>query len=179
MVSAIPDDPLEETRSRSASSTVLDYGLAIAAFAAAILLTFFIRYITGNPTFFAFYVAIFLSVWFGGRGPGWLSALLALAALPWLFRSSGELLVLTGERLPTVLAFVVCAITADVLSTRRHRAESALRLARDRLELAVEKRTAELRQVNEALSEEITVDPEELAEAEKLLRQAEAKAGYK
>jgi PAS domain S-box-containing protein len=155
MVSAIPDGPFEETRSRSASSTVFAYGLAIAAFAAAILLTFFVRYITGNPTFFAFYVAIFLSVWFGGRGPGWLSTILALAALHWLFRSSGELLVVTGERLPTVLAFVICAITADVLSTRRHRTENALRLARDRLELAVEKRTAELRQVNEALSEEI------------------------
>jgi len=155
MASAIPEEPRVGMDARSASPIVFAYGLAIATFVAALVLTFFVRKITGNPTFFAFYVAIFISVWFGGRGPGWVSTILGLAALHLFFRSSGDLLAITGERLPNVLAFVTCMVTADVLSTRRHRTESALRLARDRLELAVEHRTAELRQANEALSDEV------------------------
>jgi PAS domain S-box-containing protein len=169
LASVIPSEPYDEMRSRSPSSTVFAYGLATVALVAAVILTLFIRYITGNPTFFVFYVAIFLSVWFGGRGPGWLSTILALAALHLFFRSSGELLAMTGERLPTALAFVICMVTADVLSTRRHRTERALRLARDRLELAVEDRTAELRQANKALSDEVA----ERKRAELALRASE------
>jgi PAS domain S-box-containing protein len=60
-----------------------------------------------------------------------------------------------GEKFPTVLAFIMCVVAADILSTQRHRAEQALRSARDRLELAVHDRTAELRQANEALSREV------------------------
>ena len=71
MASAIPEEPRAGMDARSASPIVFAYGLAIAAFVAALLLTLLVRKITGNPTFFAFYVAIFVSVWFGGRGPGW------------------------------------------------------------------------------------------------------------
>jgi PAS domain S-box-containing protein len=169
LASVIPGEPYDEMGSRSPSSTVFAYGLATVALVAAVILTLFIRYITGNPTFFVFYIAIFLSVWFCGRGPGWLSTILALAALHLFFRSSGELLAMTGERLPTALAFVICMVTADVLSTRRHRAERALRLARDRLELAVEDRTVELRQANKALSDEVA----ERKRAELALRASE------
>ena len=70
MESAIPHEDSSNPGSRSASSFVARYGLAIAAFAAALVLTLFIRYASGNPTFFSFYIAIFVSIWFGGRGPG-------------------------------------------------------------------------------------------------------------
>ena len=73
MESAIPHEDSSNPGSRSASSFVARYGLAIAAFATALVLTLFTRYASGNPTFFSFYVAIFVSVWFGGRGPGWLA----------------------------------------------------------------------------------------------------------
>jgi PAS domain S-box-containing protein len=131
------------------------YGLAIAAVVTALALTLLIRRTTGNPTFFSFYVAIFLSVWFGGRGPGWLATALAVVAVHAMFRSADDLLAVTGEKLPTVLAFITCVVVADVLSTQRYRAETALRSARDRLELVVQERTAELRHANAALSEEI------------------------
>src|SRR5262249_12475093 len=89
-------------------------------------------------------------------GSGWLATALAIMALHSLFRDTGNLLVMTGERLPTVLAFITCMVTADILSTQRHRAERALRSARDRPEIAVADRTAELRRANVALSVEIT-----------------------
>jgi PAS domain S-box-containing protein len=130
--------------------------LAIAAVAAALALTFFIRQASGNPTFFLFYVAIFISVWFGGRGPGWLATAFAALMLHLLFRSTGDPLAFTGEKFPTLLAFITSMVTADILSTQRHRAERALRTARDRLEIAVQDRTTELRRANTALSDEIT-----------------------
>jgi len=155
MESAIPHDNGTDPGSRSASSFFARYGLAIAAFATALVLTLFIRYASGNPTFFSFYIAIFVSVWFGGRGPGWLATALATIAVHSLFRGTGDLLAVTGEKLPTVLAFIICVVAADILSTRRHRAERALRSARDRLEITVRDRTAELIRANAALSGEI------------------------
>ena len=150
------DSAINTADSRSARSMLASYGLAVAAVATALALTFFIRQASGNPTFFLFYAAIFVSVWFGGRGSGWLATALAILALHSLFRDAGNLLAMTGERLPTVLAFITCMLTADILSTQRHRAERALRSARDRLEIAVAERTAELRRANAALSDEIT-----------------------
>ena len=122
MKSSIPHDDPVASNSRSASSMLADYGLAIAAIAAALILTLLVRHTTGNPTFFAFYVAIFLSVWFGGRGPGWLAAALALIALNSLFRSTDDLLTITGEKLPTVLAFIICVVTAESLERGRNHA---------------------------------------------------------
>src|SRR6516165_393483 len=150
------DSAVNTADSRSARSMLASYGSAVAAVATALALTFFIRQASGNPTFFLFYAAIFVSVWFGGRGSGWLATALAILALHSLFRDAGNLLAMTGERLPTVLAFITCMLTADILSTQRHRAERALRSARDRLEIAVAERTAELRRANTALSDEIT-----------------------
>ena len=155
MESAIPHEDSSNPGSRSASSFVARYGLAIAAFATALVLTLFTRYASGNPTFFSFYISIFVSVWFGGRGPGWLAIVLAIVTVHSLFRGTGDLLAVTGEKLPTVLAFIICMVTADILSTHRHRAERALRLARDRLEITVRDRTAELIRANAALSGEI------------------------
>ena len=130
MESAIPHDNSTDPGSGSASSVVAGYGLAIAAVAVALALILFIRYASGNPTFFSFYIAIFVSVWFGGRGPGWLATALAIVAVHSLFRGTGDLLAVTGEKLPTVLAFIITMVAADILSTQRHRAEQALRSAR-------------------------------------------------
>src|SRR5262245_27729182 len=123
MASAIPQDHGVGAGLGFASSRALAYGLAVAAVAAALALTLLVRHVSGNPTFFLFYVAIFVSVWFAGRGPGVLATVLCAAVLHSLFRDSSDLLVATGEKLPTLLAFVTCMVAADVLSTRRHRAE--------------------------------------------------------
>ena len=152
MASAIPQEQGAAAVLASFSSRVLAYALAVAAVATAVALTLLVRHVSANPTFFLFYVAIFVSVWFAGRGPGLVATALSAAALHSLFRGSGDLLVVTAERLPTLLALLTCLAAADVLSTQRHRAERALRSARDRLEASVQERTAELRQANDALS---------------------------
>src|SRR5689334_9236602 len=134
MATAVPQDHGAAAALASASSRLLAYGMALAAVAAAVALTFLLRHVSGNPTFFLFYVAIFVSVWFAGRGPGVTATVLSTAALHSLFRGSGDLLILTGEKLPTLIAFVTCLVAADILSTQRRRAERALHAARDRLE---------------------------------------------
>jgi PAS domain S-box-containing protein len=155
MATAVPQDRGAPEAVGFASSRLLAFGLAVAAVAAAVPLTLVIRHTSGNPTFFLFYAAIFVSVWFAGRGPGVLATALCALALHLLFRSSGGLLAVTGEKIPTLLACIASLATADMLSTQRHRAERALRTARDRLEAAVQERTSELRRANDALTEEI------------------------
>jgi PAS domain S-box-containing protein len=71
--------------------------------------------------------------------------------------------------LPRLIAFVVCAIVANAVSTRQKRVENALRLARDGLEQTVKERTVELQSANESLSAEV----EERKRAESALRASE------
>src|SRR5215467_893350 len=97
MESAIPHEDSSNPGSQSASSFVARYGLAIAAFATALVLTLFIRYASGNPTFFSFYIAIFVSVWFGGRGPGWLAIVLAIVTVDTMFREPGDSVAVAAE----------------------------------------------------------------------------------
>jgi len=168
MATAVPQQARAET-SQQALPVALRWLLAIVAPAAALVLTLAIRRLTGSPTFFSFYIAIFISVWFGGRGAGWLSAILAALILHSFFHGPADWASLRWDEIPTFLAFIMSAATADVLSSRRYRTENALRAARDRLELSVQERTAELRQTNEALAAEIV----ERARAEEALRASE------
>jgi PAS domain S-box-containing protein len=155
-------------------STLCGYGVAMVAAAVAVGLTLGLRYTTNSPTFFLFYVAIVVSIWFYGRGPGWLATVLASVAtiplLPDQFPVPVANVAMLPARLPTVLAFVLCATTADWLSTRRHRTEAALRAARSGLEQTVLDRTQALREANQKLSAEI----EERQHAEAAVRASEA-----
>src|SRR5262249_51839017 len=92
MDAAVPHHNTAEAGSLPALSVLARYGLAVAAVVVALLLTFFLRRASGSPTFFLFYVAIFVSVWFAGRGPGWLATALAIIALHSLFRDTGDFL---------------------------------------------------------------------------------------
>jgi PAS domain S-box-containing protein len=159
MASATHDDRFWANSLPGNLSGLPGYGVAILATISALILTFGLRYATDSPTFFLFYAAIFVSVWFCGRGPGWFAAGLAAAAtialLPVRFPMPAEHLAAISARIPTVMAFAFCVFTADWLSMRRHRTEAALRAARDRLEHTVLERTQALRVANEALSTEI------------------------
>jgi PAS domain S-box-containing protein len=130
------------------------YGLAAILIGAALGATLTIRYATGNPTFFAFYAAIFVSIWFAGRGPGLMALLLSSAMLLALFRSTSDWASVMRV-VPTLLAFVASAVIAELLSDQRHRAEGALRAAGEQLELAVQERTEQLQQTNEELLREV------------------------
>jgi PAS domain-containing protein len=146
------------------------YALAAVAVAVALGATFIVRSTTDNPTFLAFYAAIFVSFWFSGRGPGLMS--LALSALTFhTFLRGVSDPILSAREVPTVFAFVMCAVAAELLSGQRHRAQRALKAAGERLELAVKVRTEELRRANEELRREAA----ERERVEKALRVSDAR----
>jgi PAS domain S-box-containing protein len=155
MASAIPQLNGARAPSESVAYLVLRYGFAIVAAAAALALTLIIRRGTGSATFFSFYVAIFVSMWFAGRGPGWLSFALSSLLLHYFFFASPGFMAFSREEMPTLVAFVLSGVTAAALSAQRSRAEEALRQAGQRLELTVQDRTAELKRTNEALLSEV------------------------
>jgi PAS domain S-box-containing protein len=111
--------------------------LASAAVAAAALLTAALR-ITASAqnariVFAFFYVAVFVAVWFGGRGPGLLSVALSVAVADIFFLPAGLLAPDLSGLLPNVF-FVVISLLAILMIERSRRAEAEARASREWLE---------------------------------------------
>src|SRR5215472_12030803 len=141
---------------RDAPSSASAYLLSVALVATALAITLGIRAFSPvYPTFFAFYAAVAASAWYGRYGPGWLSVLLSTLAVNYFFLPPLYSLAPSSADLPRLIAFIVCAIVANAVSTRQKRVQNALRLTRDGLERTVQERTAELQKANESLSEEL------------------------
>lgn len=113
------------------------YALAFAAVAAAALLTAALRLASsalGARVIFAFfYVAVFVAVWFGGRGPGLLSVALSAALADLFFLPSGLLAPDLSGLLPNIF-FIVISLLAILMIDRSRRAEAMARLSRESLE---------------------------------------------
>jgi PAS domain S-box-containing protein len=142
--------------SRAAASSAFAYLLTAAFVTTALAITLGIReFFAVYPTFFAFYAAVAASAWYGGSGPGWVSVVLSTLAVNYFFLPPLYSLAPSSADLPRLVAFIICAIVANAVSARQKRAETALRLARDGLERAVQERAAELQSANASLSAEV------------------------
>ena len=142
-----------ELPSRRVASAVLHYGLSVLLVLGALLVTLLL-----NPDTLAtplFFLAIMLSAWVGGIGPGLAAAALATLAVVYFFLPPKYSLWFNPAELPPLLVFFVSAVVVSSWSAVRQRAETSLRRARDELEAKVEERTADLRQSNEQLRTEI------------------------
>src|SRR5215207_6763076 len=132
-----------ERMRQSLPPALLRYGygvlaVVIALGAARVLQTF-------DLEGFLFVIAIALAVWFGGRGPGILAAVLSILVLHYFFIAPFN----TGSTLENYAYFVVFAVLAiliTALSETRHRSEQSLNRSRDALEAKVQERTAALQQ---------------------------------
>src|SRR6266550_4357890 len=161
------------------------YGLAILSVAAALGIKLTLqKFNVGYPLSSSFLAAIAISFWYGGTGPGLFSVVLSFVAfgyfvLPYevAYRmvlpdgSTKPVYLSAGWRshLPYFIYFALVALLMSWFSSSRRRAERLLNQARSELELKVEERTTELRQVNEELRAEIT----ERKRAEDALRASE------
>jgi C4-dicarboxylate-specific signal transduction histidine kinase len=129
----------------------VSYLLAIVLVALALFVSLGLQSSFGNPFWFFFSVAVILSTWRGGAGPGWLAVACSTLAVMYYFTPPLHSFAIDVPHVPVFLTFVACEIGAAQLISWRRRTEEAIRQARDELEVKVAERTAELRDANDAL----------------------------
>jgi signal transduction histidine kinase len=162
-------------RKRNIRHEVAGYSLAAVLVAAAICLTLALEEVGVSVFLFAFYAAVVASAWVG-TGPGCLSVILSVVAVQYFFTPPAWSFEVLPQDVPFMSAFIVCAVMSLAWSAQRKRAERALELARDSLEMTVQQRTAELLNTNAALKVEIAerqAAEQELRRSETLLAQGQ------
>jgi two-component system, LuxR family, sensor kinase FixL len=142
-----------DTLAQSAFPVALRYGLAISSVAVALIFSLLVRPdVLVSPVFF---LAIMLSAWFGGIGPGLLAALLSTIAVAYFFLPPLHSFRFDLAHVPHLLVFFVTALLVSSWSAVRRRAETLLRKSRDEMDVKVQERTADLKKSNEQLHAEI------------------------
>jgi len=149
---------------------VWHFGLAVAMVGAALVLTRALQSTVAITGYIFFYAAVVAASWFGGRWPGVLAVILATLAVEYYFMPPVHSFAVREESVPVFIEFAASSVVISWFSSWRKQAESALRRARNELQMRVEERTAELRQTNQQLVAEIA----ERQRAEEAYREAQA-----
>ncbi|MFZ1205457.1 MAG: ATP-binding protein, partial [Candidatus Acidiferrales bacterium] len=154
----------------SKSGILWRYALAIALVSIALWLSLALQAPFGNPFWFFFAIAVIVSTWFCGRGPGWVAVGISCLAALYFFIPPFRTWSVNERDIPFFVTFVLCQIIANWLISWRRETEDSLRRARDELEVRVGERTVELKNANEALLTQI----EEQKRTEEALQVARA-----
>jgi PAS domain S-box-containing protein len=128
------------------------YGLAVASVAIAVIATLPWASTLVSPLFF---LAVILSAWLGGSGPGLLAAVLATLAIDYFFLLPRYTLNAEPANLAQLFVFLLSAAVVSGMSAVRKRTLILLQRARDELEARVQERTADLEAANDKLRAEI------------------------
>jgi len=143
---------MDTLRTRT-TSVIFKYGLAFLSVTSALVITQSLK-----PTVFPtplFFGAIVISTWFGGVGAGLVAVILATLLLDFYFVSPVQRFALQVSDLPYLAQFVLPALLSGWFTSKRKEAETALRDARDQLDVKVQERTAQLLKTNAQLQAEI------------------------
>ncbi len=149
---------------RPAFAVVARYGLAVASVATALGATLILRHYNFPAHFISHFtlIAIAITFWSAGTGPGLLAYLLSSLGVSILARN--HFLLPTFNLEPFLIFYAMFSLLMGWFSASRRRAERFLIEARNNLELRVAERTGELTRANEDLQNKQA----ELLEAQRL-----------
>jgi hypothetical protein len=114
----------------------------------ALLWTFPLQKVMAYPFVFLFFGAIMGSAWFGGFIAGSMAVVLSSLAIDFFFVPPFYSMTVGREFRTYVAAFVICSFAITALSSARKKSETAVKIARDELEIRVQERTGELQRSN-------------------------------
>jgi len=136
---------------RPAFAVVARYGLAVASVATALGTTLILRHYSFPAHFISHFtlIAIAITFWRAGTGPGLLAYLLSSLGVSILARN--HFLLPTFKLEPFLIFYAIASLLMGWFSASRRRAERFLIEARNNLELRVAERTGELTRANEDL----------------------------
>lgn len=121
---------------------LLRYGFAVFVSAACFVLAMILNYLADRSMFQLALVAVVLSSWYGGLGPGLLATLLETTATAYFILTPQYSMSVAREGDPLqVTVFILVSLLMSTLSEARLRAEAALR-----------KRTVQLEEANQQLA---------------------------
>ncbi|HEY7317291.1 MAG TPA: ATP-binding protein [Candidatus Binatia bacterium] len=142
------------------------YPIAAIAVGLAVLGTMLLSPAANGPTLYSLsFIAVILSAWYGGLGPGLFATALSALSIDYFLLPPLRSIDFTWSHIEQTGVFMLSAIVIGTLTASRRRAENKLADLSRGLELTVQERTADLSKAYEAL------------QAENLERkQAEAKA---
>ena len=136
----------------------MEYGFKPIAIAScfvivALLWTFLLQHVIAYPFVFLFFGAIMGSAWFGGICAGFAAVVESSFLITYFFIPPLYSITVAKESQSFLAAFILCAFTISIVSSARKRAESAVRIARDELEIKVHEWTADLERSNLEIKE--------------------------
>src|SRR5262245_33759722 len=114
------------------SMTLHVYGLALLTVGLAVLLTLVGGPLSQEIPLLFFFVAVLLSAWYGGLGPGLLATLMCAAVLASCFLAPCSAWGTSGGELLRLGVFVGVALLLCFLSATRQQAEAARRESEER-----------------------------------------------
>ncbi len=129
------------------------YGLALALAGAALVLDLVSKSVLGETATGLFILAAMISSWYGGMGPGLVAVAAADLFNVIFFYNPHFSLSLGVHGAKRVALFSMSALLVSWLTTRKRRAEGALKKLNEELEKRVATRTAALKESNEQLEE--------------------------
>lgn len=137
------------------SQPLFRYGLSLVVSAFAFVLTRGTMPIFEHNAFDFYLGAVVISAYYGGLGPAFLTALLAIPTLSYFFMPPFNAFSLAMTDVLRLTVFTIVALLVSSLSGRLKKAKSDLQQAHDELETRVEERTRDLMRVNGELETEI------------------------
>ena len=131
------------------------YPIAAIAVGLAVLGTLLLSPAANGPTLYSLsFIAVILSAWYGGLGPGLFATALSALSIDYFLLPPLLSIDFTWSHIEQTGVFMLSAIVIGTLTASRRRAENKLANLSRELELKVQERTADLSKAYEALQAE-------------------------